>query len=119
MLRSHKSRPALVAGWACLASLLPMGFATAAESKDASQLLEQADNIKTSNHTGFLQALKQLDGDTATLSARQQLSLRYLHAWQNVYDGEYEAGEAGECEPYPPWQRHRFSKAPVRFTAAR
>ena len=91
MPRSNKSRPALVAGWAYLAFLLLMGFAASAEPEDASQLLEQADYIKTSNHAGFVQVLKQLDGDAAKLSAKQQLSLRYLHAWQNVYDGKYEA----------------------------
>ena len=90
MLRSRRSRPALVAGWACLASLLLMGFAAAAEPEDAAQLLKQADSIKTSNNTEFTQILNGLSGRTTTLSPEQQLYLRYLNAWQLAYNGNYD-----------------------------
>jgi diguanylate cyclase (GGDEF)-like protein len=90
MFRLNKFRPVLTAGRAWLAYLLLVGFASAAEPHDAAQLLKQADDTKTSDNVGFNQTLKQLNGEAAALPPEQQLFLRYLNAWQNVYEGKYE-----------------------------
>jgi diguanylate cyclase (GGDEF)-like protein len=60
---------------------------------DLTQQLLQADSIKTSRHDEFLQLLNQLDNQASKLSPKQQWHLRYLHAWQVAFSGQYpEAG---------------------------
>jgi diguanylate cyclase (GGDEF)-like protein len=54
------------------------------------QMLKQADSVKTSNHAEFLQLMRRLGADAATLPLQQQLYLRYLHAWDVSYQGDYE-----------------------------
>ena len=90
MLRSSRLRPAFVAGWACLAFALLMGFAAAAEPDDAAQLLKQADSIKTAKPTEFTQIIQRLSKVAEPLSPEQLLYLRYLKAWQIAYGGDYE-----------------------------
>jgi diguanylate cyclase (GGDEF)-like protein len=58
---------------------------------DPAQLLKQADNIKTSNNTQFIQLLQQLDGEKSRLSEQQKIYLRYLGAWQVAYRGDYKS----------------------------
>lgn len=74
--------------------MLLLGFAAAAEPDHAARLLKQADDIKTSNYTGFVQILQGLDANATSLSPEQKLKLAYLKAWQEVYEGKYEAGIA-------------------------
>src|SRR6201996_9650196 len=60
---------------------------------DLAQQLAQADSIKTSRHDEFLQLLNQLDNQASKLTPGQQWHLRYLHAWQVAFSGQYpEAG---------------------------
>ena len=54
-------------------------------------MLQQADSLKTSNHAEFLQLMQRLGAETTRLSPQQQLYLRYLHAWEVGYRGDYEA----------------------------
>ncbi len=84
-----KSRPALLAGWACLAIALLLCSGATAGPEDAASLLKRADNIKTSNPAQFTQILKSLDADAEQLSSEQSLYLRYLKAWQIAYGGDY------------------------------
>jgi diguanylate cyclase (GGDEF)-like protein len=60
------------------------------ETDGRTQLLQQADSIKTSNHVEFVKLLEQLDGDAAGLSQDQRWYLRYLDAWQVAYAGDYD-----------------------------
>ncbi|MGC1550887.1 MAG: GGDEF domain-containing protein [Rhodanobacter sp.] len=60
-------------------------------ANDLSQVLEQADRIKTSNHVEFVELLQQLDRQEMQLSLQQQWYLRYLDAWQVAYKGDYES----------------------------
>ena len=85
-----KSRPTLFVWRACLALAFFLGSAAATETPDVTQLLKQADSIKTSDHAGFVQLLQRLGEGAAQASAEQKLYLRYLNAWQNVYDGKYD-----------------------------
>jgi len=57
---------------------------------DFAQLLKLADSVKTSDHPEFLQLMKRLGAEAATLSPQQQLHLRYLQAWEVGYQGDYE-----------------------------
>ncbi len=90
MLQLCAFRLALLVGRTCLAFVMLLGSASAAEPQDVAQLLKHADNIKTSNHSEFTQLLKKLGDDVAQLSSEQQLYLRYLNAWQNTYAGKYD-----------------------------
>jgi len=91
MFSSGSQRRVHVAGWILLAALL-LGTAVAAvpASDDSAQLLEQADSVKTSNHPEFVQLLKRLGVEAATLSPGQRMHLRYLQAWAVGYQGDYE-----------------------------
>src|SRR6185437_1333656 len=91
MFSSGRQHRAYVAGWILLAALLA-GTAVAAvpASDDSAQLLEQADSVKTSNHPEFVQLLKRLGAEAATLSPGQRMHLRYLQAWAVGYQGDYE-----------------------------
>ncbi|HEY9130149.1 MAG TPA: GGDEF domain-containing protein [Dyella sp.] len=78
--------------------LLALGLLGSAQAsvftpEDLSQLLQRADSIKTSRHDEFLQLLNQLDNQASKLTPIQQWRLRYLHAWQVAFSGQYpEAG---------------------------
>jgi diguanylate cyclase (GGDEF)-like protein len=82
-----------------LGALLLLGFqAMAARAADAEsaatdnpvQMLEHADQIKTSDHAQFLRLLAQLNQHTADLLTDQQWKLRYLQAWETAYEGHYD-----------------------------
>jgi len=51
------------------------------------QLLQRAFSIKTSDHDEFLRILAQLHGIADSLPVDQQWALRYLDAWQAVFEG--------------------------------
>lgn len=73
---------AMLVGAVCVAETIP---------NDPTLLLAQADSVRTSDHPAFVRLLKQLDRDSATLSARQHTYLRYLQAWELAYQGKYAA----------------------------
>jgi diguanylate cyclase (GGDEF)-like protein len=72
-----------------LCLLAGVAFAAAPESNDSSQLLTRADAIKTVDNTAFTKLLEQLDKNAITLSEAQKWTLRYLHAWELGYTGQY------------------------------
>jgi diguanylate cyclase (GGDEF)-like protein len=74
-----------------VALLAGAGAMAASASDDPAQLLRQADDIKMSNHVEFTELVRQLGDDAAKLTPEQQLSLRYLKAWDLTYRGDYEA----------------------------
>ncbi|WP_158543374.1 tetratricopeptide repeat-containing diguanylate cyclase [Dyella psychrodurans] len=63
---------------------------TTPQPGDPAALLALADSIKTSDHDGFTNLLKQLNQTTAGLSNEQQWYLRYLNAWETGYVGDIE-----------------------------
>ncbi|OOG52642.1 GGDEF domain-containing protein [Rhodanobacter sp. B05] len=91
MFSPGRRRRTYVAGCILLAALLA-GTAVAAvpAPDDSAQLLRQADGVKTSNHPEFVQLLKRLGAEAATLSPGQRMHLRYLQAWAIGYQGDYE-----------------------------
>jgi diguanylate cyclase (GGDEF)-like protein len=69
------------------AAAAPVGVAGA----DALPLLHQADDMKTSDHAGFVQILHALDAERPRLSGPERVYLNYLDAYQLAYSGDYEA----------------------------
>jgi len=60
---------------------------------DPAKLLAQADSIRSTHHTQFLQIMAQLHHEAASLSENEQWYLRYLDAWNAEFDGNYAEGE--------------------------
>ena len=77
MFSSGRQCRACAAGWILLVAVL-MGTAIAAVlmPEDPAQLLKQADSLKTSDHSEFVQLMKRIGGEAATLSPQQRM---YLH----------------------------------------
>lgn len=68
-------------------------LARAADAKpvdmvDPYQLLVSAEQLKSANNAAFQVVLKKLDSEQLNLTALQRWHLRYLHAWQKVFDGD-------------------------------
>lgn len=80
-------------GAICSVALLlgPMLCATAMESGSAVELLQRADNIKTSDHAEFSRILDSLDQQTHALTAPQREYIAYLRGWQDAYVGNYDS----------------------------
>ncbi len=88
---SGSQRRAYLVGWILLAALLAStAIAAVPVADDPAQLLKQADSLKTSDHPEFVQLMKRLGAEAATLSPQQQMHLRYLQAWAVGYQGDYE-----------------------------
>lgn len=58
---------------------------------EASQLLTQADAIKTSNHDRFVVLMRELHDRSSAMSPQEQMYLHYLQGWKYAYDGDYRA----------------------------
>jgi diguanylate cyclase (GGDEF)-like protein len=70
-----------------------MAVTVARPSPDAGaeKLLQQAQAVETSNFAEFSALLQKLNSDAVTLSADQQMRLRYLNAFQLAYRGDSKA----------------------------
>ncbi|WP_017462168.1 tetratricopeptide repeat-containing diguanylate cyclase [Dyella ginsengisoli] len=64
-------------------------FAAAAPGNEPAALLTQAYAIKTTDHTRFLQLLRQLHQPGVALSPDQHWRLRYLDGWEGSFTGDY------------------------------
>jgi diguanylate cyclase (GGDEF)-like protein len=62
--------------------------AITAES-DPAALLDQAESLQRKDHPRFVQLLAQLHSETPRLTTNEQWRLRYLDAWENVFEGQY------------------------------
>ena len=87
----HPTSKSLATAFGCIFYWLSAGAAFAAAPDDPSDLLRNADRIKTSNQSEFIGDLKRLDERAGSLTVPQQLYLRYLKAWQLAYSGDYAA----------------------------
>lgn len=78
--------------WVGLALCLGPALAATSgtDSHVAAQQLERADKIKTLDHAGFVDLLRRLDTESASLSTQQVWELRYLKAWEDGYRGDYD-----------------------------
>lgn len=90
MLFASRQLRALVFGVVSLgtmSSLVCAGVTRAVPNGvNPAQLLLQADDSRTSDHTRFIELLKRIDSEISTLSPQQRLYLRFLHAWELAYE---------------------------------
>jgi len=72
--------------------VLAQSNAVAAE--DHTQLLDYTENLRTKDHPQFVQRLSQLHADSSILSKAEQWRVRYLDAWETMFNGDYSKSEA-------------------------
>ena len=84
--KCNRPRPILVAMLVCVAML----FADAISSPiEVTTLLEQAESLRTSDHSKFLRLLGMLHQNISGMSKHERWQLRYLDAWQDSFQGDY------------------------------
>jgi diguanylate cyclase (GGDEF)-like protein len=66
-----------------------LAVADARGADDYKARLAAADELKTSNHAEFLRQLERLDAARDAMSPGERTYLRYLHAYQLSYGGDY------------------------------
>ncbi|RDS86190.1 tetratricopeptide repeat-containing diguanylate cyclase [Dyella psychrodurans] len=57
------------------------------------QFLDQAEKLRTADHPQFVRMLEQIHQETPRLNASEQWQLRYLDAWETMYEGNYAKSE--------------------------
>lgn len=62
-------------------------------STDPAQILDQAENLRTKDHPTFVQMLGQIHHEAQSLSSVDQWRLRYLDAWEAMFEGDYAKSE--------------------------
>lgn len=83
--------PALAAMAFCV--LVQAGPAIAAIS-DPAAFLDQTESLRTKDHPQFLRMLEQIHRESPHLSSAEQWHLRYLDAWETMFQGDYSKSEA-------------------------
>jgi diguanylate cyclase (GGDEF)-like protein len=73
--------------------LLARTHADATAIGDPAAFLQQAERVRTSDHTRFVHMLEQIHQEAPRLASGEQWYLRYLDAWQTSYQGDYAKAE--------------------------
>jgi diguanylate cyclase (GGDEF)-like protein len=60
---------------------------------DPSGFLDETERLRTKDHPQFVQRLAQIRPESASLPAADQWHLRYLDAWEAMYEGAYAKSE--------------------------
>lgn len=89
--RRSKPWPFLVALACCV--FLRSGHSTGTIT-DPAQFLDRAESLRTEDHARFVQMLAQIQHENPPLSAAAQWHLRYLDAWETMFEGGYAKSEA-------------------------
>ena len=71
--------------------LVSIGHTTIA---DPGQSLDRIESLRTADHPRFVQMLAQIHREAPQLSIGEQWHLRYLDAWETMYEGGYAKSEA-------------------------
>lgn len=69
----------------------PTGRATI---DDPGRLLDRIESLRTTDHPRFVQMLAQVHREAPMLSVGERWHLRYLDAWEVMYEGDYAKSEA-------------------------
>ena len=69
-------------------------YDAAASIADTAAFLDQTENLRTTDHPRFVQMLAQIHQEAPRLTAGQQWHLRYLDAWETMFEGDYAKSEA-------------------------
>lgn len=80
-----------LAGMACCA-LLQAGHA-ATPVTDPAAFLDQTESLRTKDHPRFVQMLEQIRREAPRLTSGEQWHLRYLDAWEIMFEGDYAKSE--------------------------
>jgi diguanylate cyclase (GGDEF)-like protein len=84
--------------WAAIAAVawcaLGQPGYTAASITDPGQFLDQAETLRTADHSRFVQMLEQIHHEAPGLTFNEQWHLRYLDAWETMFEGQYAKSEA-------------------------
>ncbi|UGB37171.1 tetratricopeptide repeat-containing diguanylate cyclase [Frateuria soli] len=76
--------------WCALAYAGPDGVPVT----DAERFLEQAEKLRTSDHPRFVEMLARIHREAPRLTPEEQWQLRYLDAWETMFQGDYAKSEA-------------------------
>lgn len=79
--------------WSAIAAtawcwLMQPGYATTPVTNPA-EFLNQAYSLRTVDHPRFLQMLEEIHREAPRLTAAEQWHLRYLDAWETMFEGDY------------------------------
>lgn len=91
MSRFRSRATGVALAWCVLVSPCP---ATASLVADPSAFLEQTEALRTKDHPRFVERLQQIRRESPSLSKPQQWHLRYLDAWETMFEGDYTRSEA-------------------------
>src|SRR6185295_18775743 len=94
MANRQTSRPARIAGRVFLAALLLPAALCFAAPETPDELLQRADQIRTTNNTQFQALLQQLDAQSGRLTPLQRDRLAYFKGWQAGLLGDFPAAVA-------------------------
>jgi diguanylate cyclase (GGDEF)-like protein len=78
-------------GMACCV-LLQAGHA-ATPVTDPAAFLNQTESLRTKDHPRFVQMLEQIHREAPRLTSGEQWHLRYLDAWETMFEGDYAKSE--------------------------
>ena len=92
---SGYSRIRVWSAWAGLAwCLLAQASPANPPITDVGQFLRQAESLRTSDHARFVQMLARAHRETSGLTPAEQWQLRYLDAWEVMFQGDYASSQA-------------------------
>lgn len=72
--------------------MLPAFAATAVTNP--AEFLDETENLRTTDHPRFVQMLEQIHRQAPHLTAAEQWHLRYLDAWETMFEGDYAKSQA-------------------------
>jgi diguanylate cyclase (GGDEF)-like protein len=62
--------------------------------EERTDLLDEVESLRTKDHPQFVQRLSQLRAESMSLTTAQQWRMRYLDAWEAMFEGSYTKSEA-------------------------
>lgn len=72
-----------------LTAVCPSLKAASDSAPRAAVQLEQAEALRLTDHTAFMRLLRTMDVGQAAMTADQRWHLKYLHGWQDDYQGDH------------------------------
>jgi len=88
--------PSRARSWAAIAALVFCGLAqpsVAADETDRGNFLDEIENLRTKDHPQFIERLAQAHQESNNLTAAEKWRLRYLDAWETMFEGGYAKAE--------------------------
>jgi diguanylate cyclase (GGDEF)-like protein len=79
---------------AALAFCVLAQSSTAVAASDRSGFLDETESLRTRDHPQFVLRLSQIHSESSTLTIADQWHLRYLDAWEAMFEGAYAKSEA-------------------------